>query len=157
MSNPSNRLGKGLEALIPKSLFSTGKTIMNIPISEIIPNPFQPRITFDTDALNALCESIKTHGLNQPILIRRIENHYELIDFISSTGLQIKSDPGTIFIYFGFGFLMLSTFLSYLSFSQIWGIFDDLKNKKTLIILAKTSRSKFSFETEIFKITKDLS
>ena len=40
-----------------------------------------------------------------------IEDHYELIDFISSTGLQIKSDPGTIFIYFGFGFLMLSDFL----------------------------------------------
>lgn len=86
-----------------------------------------------------------------------IEDHYELIDFISSTGLQIKSDPGTIFIYFGFGFLMLSTFLSYLSFSQIWTIFDGLKNKKNLIILAKTSRSKFSFDTEIFKITKDLS
>lgn len=79
MSNPQPRLGKGLEALIPKSLFSTGKTIMNIPISEIKSNPFQPRETFDSDALETLANSIKTHGLNQPILVRRIENYYELV------------------------------------------------------------------------------
>lgn len=116
----------------------------------------------ETILINNYKENILTYDLKGNLINdvdkseKLIENHYELIDFISSTGLQIKSDPGTIFIYFGFGFLMLSTFLSYLSFSQIWAIFDDLKNKKTLIILAKTSRSKFSFDTEIFKITKDL-
>lgn len=117
----------------------------------------------ETILINNYKENILTYDLKGNLINdvdkneKLIESHYQLIDFISSTGLQIKSDPGTIFIYFGFGFLMLSTFLSYLSFSQIWAIFDDLKNKKTLIILAKTSRSKFSFDTEIFKITKDLS
>jgi cytochrome c biogenesis protein len=116
----------------------------------------------ETLLINNYKENILTYDLKGNLMNevdkneKVIENHYELIDFISSTGLQIKSDPGTIFIYFGFGFLMLSTFLSYLSFSQIWGIFDDLKNKKNLIVLGKTSRSKFSFDTEIFKITKDL-
>ena len=57
--------------------------------------------------------------LNKKIeLSNFIENkNYKLIEFLSVTGIQIKSDPGILFIYFGFGFLMVSTILSYLSFS----------------------------------------
>ena len=74
------RLGKGLEALLPpKTLSGSGRTLMSVPVSDIKTNPFQPRITFNEDELMVLCNSIKTHGLTQPIVVRRAENGYELI------------------------------------------------------------------------------
>lgn len=47
--------------------------IMRIPVDKIEPNPFQPRMSFDQDALEELAESIKTLGLIQPITVRRVE------------------------------------------------------------------------------------
>ena len=85
-----------------------------------------------------------------------LDNQYKAIDLISSTGLEIKSDPGIFFIYTGFGFLMTSTFLSYISFSQIWGIVNIFKNKKNLILFANTTRSKFALNIELIKTTKNL-
>lgn len=81
-----------------------------------------------------------------------LDENYKLVDFLSSTGLQIKCDPGVIYIYFGFGILMISTLLSYLSFSQIWII----NNQNKFIISAKTNRTKISLNTQIFKLTKNL-
>lgn len=80
-------LGRGLSALLensetditgvePKALHS----IAEIEISQIIANPFQPRIEFDDDALVELSESIKVHGIIQPITVRKIGyEKYELI------------------------------------------------------------------------------
>ncbi len=81
MSDIQNRprLGRGLEALIPKSLFTAGKTLTQLPIALIKPNPYQPRTEFDPEALQRLSDSIKQHGLTQPILVRKIDDHYELI------------------------------------------------------------------------------
>lgn len=79
INQTQNRLGKGLEALIPKTYFASGKTIINIPLAEIRPNPFQPRAEFNDEALNALVESIKSVGVAQPVLVRRVGNYYELI------------------------------------------------------------------------------
>jgi len=73
------RLGKGLEALIPKTLFASGRTIVNVPIDEIRPNPYQPRKTFDDGALKTLANSIKVYGVAQPILVRKVDFHYELV------------------------------------------------------------------------------
>jgi cytochrome c biogenesis protein len=72
------------------------------------------------------------------------------LEIISSTGLQIKSDPGIPIIYFGFFFLMLSTLLSYITYSQIWII---QKNQK-LFIGGTTNRALFNFELEFFKFIK---
>jgi cytochrome c biogenesis protein len=72
------------------------------------------------------------------------------LEIISSTGLQIKTDPGIPFIYLGFFFLMLSTLLSYISYSQIWII---QKNQK-LFIGGITNRALFNFELEFFKFIK---
>jgi cytochrome c biogenesis protein len=85
-----------------------------------------------------------------------VNNNYKAIDFIISTGLQIKFDPGISFIYFGFGFLMISTFLSYLSFSQILGFKNPKKNKNNLIINLKTNRDKYLLNLEIFNLKKNL-
>jgi cytochrome c biogenesis protein len=73
-----------------------------------------------------------------------------LVDILSSTGLQIKTDPGIPFIYTGFFFLIFSTLISYVTYSQIWLIND---NKK-LFIGGTTTRAIFDFEIEFLKIIK---
>jgi cytochrome c biogenesis protein len=73
-----------------------------------------------------------------------------LVEIISSTGLQIKTDPGIPIIYSGFFFLMLSTLISYITYSQVWII---QKNNK-LFIGGTTNRAVFDFELEFFKFIK---
>lgn len=58
---------------------STEKDIQNIPINEIRSNPFQPRRVFDQDKLLELSESIKEHGLFQPIIVKKSIKGYELV------------------------------------------------------------------------------
>jgi cytochrome c biogenesis protein len=73
-----------------------------------------------------------------------------LLEIISSTGLQIKTDPGIPIIYLGFFFLMISTLISYITYSQIWII---QKNQK-IFIGGNTNRAIFEFELEFFKFIK---
>lgn len=73
-----------------------------------------------------------------------------LLEIISSTGLQIKTDPGIPLIYSGFFLLMISTLLSYLTYSQIWMI----QKQKRLFIGGTTNRAIFDFELEFFKFIK---
>lgn len=53
--------------------------IMEIRVDEIIPNRFQPRLTFNQTELKELSDSIKTHGIIQPLVLRRIGDKYEII------------------------------------------------------------------------------
>lgn len=55
------------------------KNILQIPIDDIIPNRFQPRLTFDDRGLEELAASIKQHGIIQPLVLRRVEDKYEII------------------------------------------------------------------------------
>lgn len=77
-------LGKGLEALFPAAaeprpqLAAVPREAV-VPIDEIVPNPEQPRRHFDEEALASLAESIRRHGLLQPLLVRRIAGRYELV------------------------------------------------------------------------------
>lgn len=90
MSTPKrNALGKGLSALLKSDDVAaalaaprSGGGISNILISQIEANPFQPRIHFDKEQLDELAESIKVHGVIQPITVRRIninEDRYQII------------------------------------------------------------------------------
>jgi cytochrome c biogenesis protein len=72
----------------------------------------------------------------------------KLIDVISSTGIQIKWDEGIIIIYIGFFLLILSSLLSYISFSELWG----LKVSKKVFSGGKTNRAQLKFFLEIKKI-----
>jgi len=72
------------------------------------------------------------------------------LEIISSTGLQIKTDPGIPLIYLGFFFLMLSTLISYITYSQVWMI---QKNEK-IFIGGTTNRAVFEFELEFLKFVK---
>ena len=55
------------------------QNILQIPIDEIIPNRFQPRLQFDDRGLEELSSSIKQHGIIQPLVLRRVEDKYEII------------------------------------------------------------------------------
>jgi cytochrome c biogenesis protein len=76
-----------------------------------------------------------------------INQNLTLTEILSSTGLQIKSDPGIPLIYVGFFFLMLSTLLSYVTYSQVW----ILRRDQQLLIGGTTNRALFSFEREFLK------
>lgn len=75
-------LGRGLSALLgtptPEGIES--EKLREIDIDRIVPNTQQPRKHFNEDALNELADSIRTHGLIQPVVVRALpENLYELI------------------------------------------------------------------------------
>src|SRR5262244_253566 len=73
-------LGRGLEALLPEqSSVSPAGVESSVAVSEIVPNPEQPRRHFDEEALASLAESIRRHGLLQPLVVRRIAGRFELI------------------------------------------------------------------------------
>lgn len=55
------------------------KQVSILNIDDILPNRFQPRIKFNDQAINELAESIKIHGVIQPIVVRRISDKYEII------------------------------------------------------------------------------
>ncbi len=77
---PKKGLGKGLNALIPQgSVFTGGRTIVNIEISKVTPNPRQPRTVFKDESLAELADSIKSKGIAQPILVRTRKGGYELV------------------------------------------------------------------------------
>jgi len=72
-------LGKGLEALIPKAEHKVEGFVIEIDIESLTPNLFQPRKNFDKDKMEELKESIKKHGIIQPIVVRKMANGYEIV------------------------------------------------------------------------------
>lgn len=71
-------LGKGINALF-NNVDTNEKTVQNIAIKEIKPNPYQPRKIFDAKAINELRDSIKIHGVLQPIILRNTDKGYEIV------------------------------------------------------------------------------
>lgn len=78
-------LGRGLDALIPgweeTSVSGPGDKVVQVPIANISPNPHQPRKQFNPEALEDLANSIREHGIIQPLILIPAEeaNHYTLI------------------------------------------------------------------------------
>jgi ParB family chromosome partitioning protein len=109
-------LGRGLSALLsdntpddkldvdiqsPAATHGPVSGIAEIPVSEIEVNPFQPRTHFDEESLKELSESIKVHGIIQPITVRRLTNNqYQLISgerrFQASKLAGLKTIPAYI-------------------------------------------------------------
>lgn len=79
----ANRLGKGLSALIPDNVPDTGdekrEQLIEIDVARIKPNPYQPRLKFNAQALEDLKNSIREKGLIQPITVRRQNSGFELV------------------------------------------------------------------------------
>jgi ParB family chromosome partitioning protein len=78
MSRP-RALGKGLGALIPQLEEEDLRNTTEVAIDQIELNPYQPRRTFDQESLNELAESIKVHGILQPLVVRKVDQRYQLI------------------------------------------------------------------------------
>lgn len=72
MAKKIGGLGKGLGAIFIENETENGQSTVTLNISELEPNRNQPRREFDEEALNSLADSIKQHGLIQPILVRPI-------------------------------------------------------------------------------------
>ena len=83
----NKKLGRGIGSVFDRDIDSIIDEISNggggsatkIKVSSIRPNPYQPRKQFDETGLNELAESIKEHGVFNPILVRKSVSGYELI------------------------------------------------------------------------------
>src|SRR3954452_828595 len=79
------RLGRGLEALLGRDEggFEPGSfdqsELAYLAVDQIDPNPFQPRRQFDPAEIAALADSLRQHGMLQPILVRSVHDRYQLI------------------------------------------------------------------------------
>jgi ParB family transcriptional regulator, chromosome partitioning protein len=73
------RLGRGIDALFSNTAVSTNSGIVDLSVSDVLPNPTQPRKIIDDDKLAELSESIKKNGLLSPILVRRNNSKFEII------------------------------------------------------------------------------
>ena len=89
MSDRNRKLGRGLESLIggadrafpagePAGEAEPGSTRL-VPMAAIDPNPFQPRQEFPLEELNELVESLRTHGLLQPVVVRAVGPRFQLV------------------------------------------------------------------------------
>jgi ParB family transcriptional regulator, chromosome partitioning protein len=77
-------LGRGLGALIPQRQEAPAEShvtqgLAEIPISQIQPNPFQPRKTFNEASIEELARSVRQHGIVQPLVVTRAGDKYKLI------------------------------------------------------------------------------
>lgn len=81
MNNKKNALGRGLGALIPEMMDEENQTsgIKEIDINEIAPAADQPRKNFDEEKIQKLAESIKEHGVLQPILVKKDGKYYKIV------------------------------------------------------------------------------
>jgi ParB family chromosome partitioning protein len=85
MSETKKGLGRGLSALLGEAprpaaeVTARRDSVREVEIARIRPNPAQPRQHFDEDSLAELADSIRQHGVLQPILLRPVEDGYELI------------------------------------------------------------------------------
>lgn len=72
-------LGKGLESLIPISNIKDRSYVTEVEVERLMPNLYQPRQDFDQEKMDELKESIKTHGIIQPIIVRESTEGYEIV------------------------------------------------------------------------------
>jgi len=83
MNERKTRLGRGLDALISggstEEAATTSAMLAEVAVETIEENPYQPRKIFDADELTSLSDSIKTHGILQPLVVRQVGEKYQLI------------------------------------------------------------------------------
>jgi ParB family chromosome partitioning protein len=72
-------LGRGLAALLPAVEAQGDEPVREVPVKEIRPNSFQPRRVFDEEKLAELAESVRAHGVLQPVVVRAVIGGFELV------------------------------------------------------------------------------
>ena len=82
-------LGRGLGALLSSDrTIDLGSESTEVELESIVPGPMQPRTHIDEASLQSLAESIRTHGIVQPLLVRRRDGGYELMVVIFQRTMQ---------------------------------------------------------------------
>src|ERR1041385_4942026 len=85
---PKGGLGKGLTALLPTRPAAAPpadaptdgtESIVSVAVSEIEPNPVQPRRVFEAESLSELAQSIRANGIIQPLVVRRVDGRLQLV------------------------------------------------------------------------------
>lgn len=85
MDNPRKALGKGLGSLLPTRQQAVAappapdSSAQTVPIDSIDPNPLQPRRAFQPERLADLAQSIRSNGIIQPLVVRRVGDRYQLV------------------------------------------------------------------------------
>ena len=77
MTSNKKRLGKGLDALFNTNVEE--ESVTDVKLSDIRKNPYQPRVEFDSEKLEELADSIGTHGVLQPIILRKSVKGYDIV------------------------------------------------------------------------------
>ena len=90
--------------------------------------------------------------VNNLLLDDKLNKNLIIVDIIPATGLQIKYDPSIALIYFGFVLLMLTAFLSYLPYTQIWMVTEN----QTTWIGSNTNRGKIKLEIEFENLIRSI-
>lgn len=75
----NKRLGRGLDALLPNLDVDENDKVLEIQLSKLRANPYQPRKKFSDESIQELASSIKEHGVIQPIIVRSVIKGYEII------------------------------------------------------------------------------
>ena len=108
----NKKLGKSLNEMLADSSLSkriellqtdANSTKVYIPLTKIVPNPFQPRKSFNEDKLAELASSIKERGVITPILVRKIDDKYEIVAgerrYRASIKVGLKEIPAIIEVF----------------------------------------------------------
>lgn len=109
MAKKKRGLGRGLDALISKntgngfagaldehSSDETGARLLSLDPRNLKPNPKQPRMHFDEEALEELSESIRRNGLQEPVIVRKVGEDYELVSGERRVRAAVMADLETI-------------------------------------------------------------
>lgn len=103
-------LGRGLNALIPEGVVDpagetappsmpgadNGQRVLELDPHELVPNPHQPRVHFDEAALEELAESLKNDGIQEPVIVRRVDGKYQIVSGERRVRAAIMADLETV-------------------------------------------------------------
>jgi ParB family transcriptional regulator, chromosome partitioning protein len=93
-------LGKGINAFFPDLEVNNEEIVKEVKLTELRPNPYQPRKVFQSDAIEELKQSILTHGILQPIIVRKSIKGYEIVvgerRFRASKEAGLKTIPAVV-------------------------------------------------------------
>ncbi|HHY22033.1 MAG TPA: ParB/RepB/Spo0J family partition protein [Bacilli bacterium] len=93
-------LGRGLQALLSEGMANVEETLVEVKIRDLRSNPYQPRKVFTEEAIEELAQSLKEHGLLQPIIVRKSIKGYEIVvgerRYLAAKHAGLKTIPALV-------------------------------------------------------------
>jgi ParB family chromosome partitioning protein len=79
MADKRPALGRGLSALIPDAPAPPADRALEVDTDRLRPNPFQPRTQMNDERIESLAQSIRAHGIIQPVVVRKVDGGFEIV------------------------------------------------------------------------------